>query len=146
MTLAVSVTGLLNEDAEILVSPGAGPGRPRPPSRCNDPGFNQWAPATPIMAALSVQNALDGRHRVTPRRFGLGLHPLAKPPLARTPPPAPTILTPVSSTAWKVLSTRTSTIASCTDAATSASGGSRPEAWAFFRNVITEVFSPENEK
>ena len=96
------------------------------------------AKATPAIAALSVQRARGGMKSSTPSSTARASSRSRNRALAATPPPTPSRVRPVRSSAWRVLATRTSTAASwklAARSATSSGGGGVP--------CVRRILAPE---
>src|SRR5215204_1451538 len=126
--------------------PSSSDGSAPMPRDVRSPRDSRQAPATAIIAPLSVHRSIDGNRTRSPTSapaFSIRSRNLV---LATTPPPSSTVSTRRSRAASMVFATWTSTMASWNEAARSAGSTSRPARRSASTCRRTAVFRPDREK
>src|SRR5512132_1198056 len=126
--------------------PSSSEGSAPTPRDVRSPRSNLHAPATAIIAPLSVQRSSEGNSTRSPASAPAFSIRSRNRVLATTPPPSSTVSTRRSRAASIVLATWTSTMASWNDAARSAGSTSRPAWRSALTCRSTAVFRPDSEK
>nr|WP_242646619.1 MULTISPECIES: hypothetical protein [Streptomyces] len=110
------------------------------------PARTSRSPTAAIIAPLSVHSRSGGTRSSMPAASQRSCASARTREFAATPPTTTSVPTPCSRHAPTALRVSTSATASCSDAAPSATGSSRPAARCPSAHRAAAVFSPEKEK